>query len=67
MNTVVVLVYTTREHSLKHNKQDNKGIFVFISMSLGSQSWDIAQYPQIANQSNCAILGGSHVAYTNIK
>ena len=33
--------------------------------SLRSQSWDIAQYPEIANQSNCAILGGSRVAYTN--
>ena len=26
----------------------------------------IAQYPDIANQSNCAILGGSSVAYSNI-
>ena len=51
------------------------GLFDFISMtrppsrnnpSLRSQSWDIAQYPKIANQSNCAILGGSHVAYTNV-
>ena len=32
--------------------------------SLRSQSGDIAQYPEIANQSNCAILEGSRVAYT---
>ena len=32
---------------------------------LRSQSWDIAQYPEIAKQSNCTILGGSRVAYTN--
>ena len=30
-----------------------------------SQSWDIAQYPEIAIQTNCTILGGSRVAYTN--
>ena len=36
-----------------------------ISPSLRSQSWDIARYPEIANQSNCTILGGSRVAYTN--
>ena len=53
------------------------GLFVFIRLtrrpsrdennipSLRSQSWDIAQYPMIANQSNCAILGGSRVGYTN--
>ena len=34
--------------------------------SLRSQSWDIAQYPEIVNQSNCAILGGSRVACTKI-
>ena len=33
--------------------------------SLRSQSRDIAQYPEIANQSNWAILGGSRVAHTN--
>ena len=33
-------------------------------LSLKSQSWDIAQCPEIANQLNCAILGGSCVAYT---
>ena len=27
----------------------------------------IVKYPDIANQSNCAILGGSHVAYTKHK
>ena len=49
-------------------------LFVFISVrrrpsrnipSLRSQSWDIGQYPEIANQSHGAILGGSRVAYTN--
>ena len=35
-------------------------------LSLRSQSWDIAQYPEIENQSNCAIIGGSRLAYTNI-
>ena len=34
--------------------------------SLRPQSWVIAQYPEIANQSNCAILGDLSVAYTNI-
>ena len=74
-----VLVYTTRERS--KNKQDNaicrdlfvciSGLFVVIHFamktisSLRCQSWDIAQYPKIAKQSNCAILGGSRVAYTN--
>ena len=33
-------------------------------LSLRSQSWDIAQYPEISNQSFCTILGGSRVAYT---
>ena len=32
--------------------------------NLRSQSWDIAQYPEIANQSNCAILGGSRLTHT---
>ena len=32
--------------------------------SLRSQSSDIAQYPEFANQSNRAVLGGSCVAYT---
>ena len=70
-----VLVYTTRERS--KNKQDNtfsRDLFAFISghfvtktiLSLRCQSWDIAQYPEIANQSNCAILGGSRVAYNYI-
>ena len=63
------------------NKQDNtfcRDLFVFISglfviiseenniPSLRSQSWDIAPYPEIANQSNCAILGGLHAAYPNL-
>ena len=33
-------------------------------LSLRSQSRNIAQYPEIANQSNCATLGGSCVACT---
>ena len=33
--------------------------------SLRFQSCDIAQYPEIANQSNRPILGGSRVAYAN--
>ena len=53
----------------------SSSLFVFISVtvtrtennipSLTSQSRDIAQYPEIASQSNCAILGGSRVAYAN--
>ena len=59
------------------------GLFVFISVTrqpsratfrdennipcLRSQSWDIAQYSEITSQSNCAILGGSRVAYTKYK
>ena len=52
------------------------GLFIFISVTRrppraennmqSSQSWDTAQYPEIADQSNCAILGGSRVAYTNV-
>ena len=61
---IIVVVYTTREYS--KNKQDNtfwRDILVFISEqsetffcdeynipSLRSPSWDIAQYPEIANQ-----------------
>ena len=49
----------------------NSGLFVRVTIqpsggipSLRSQSWDIAQYPELAKQSNSAILGGSRVAYT---
>ena len=35
--------------------------------SLRSQSWDIAKYPKIENQSNCAILGVPRLAYTKTK
>ena len=60
------------------NKQDNtfcQDFFVFYQAkrdilrwkqypNLRSQSWDnIAQYHEIANQSNCAILGGSSVEW----
>ena len=41
------------------------GHFVNI-LSLRTQSWNIAQYPEIANQTKCAILGGSRVAYIYI-
>ena len=40
-------------------------LYIYIQ-SLRSQSWDIAQYPEIVNQSNCATSGGSRVAHTNI-
>ena len=68
-----VLVCTTRECSKNKDSTFSRDFFVFLSVTrrpsrpldniprLRSQSWDIAQYPEIANQSNCAIIGGSHV------
>ena len=76
---IIVLVYNTREHyKNKQDNTLCRDLFVFISVttdtetivveniipSLRSKSRDIAQYPEIANQSNCAILGGSRVVYT---
>ena len=69
--SIHIHVNTPKIKKIKKNSWD---LLVFISVtsrqspsenniqSLRSQSRDIAQYPEIANQSNCAILGGSRVA-----
>ena len=78
----IVLVHATREHSKNKQDRTFagyfffiSGLFVFIKMTRRLKQYpkfeisinlDMVQYPAIANQSNCAILGGSRVASTKV-